>query len=85
MSNVFQTCLKGFKLKMLVIKSKTAQPIESVEESIDPQLNWSRSKSTPNSISQGVGRPLAQSIDPHLNQSRSSQGVVEVQRSPVKY
>ena len=35
MSNVFQTCLKGFKLKMIVVKSKTAQPVESDEEPVD--------------------------------------------------
>ena len=28
MSNVFQTCLKGFKLKKLVVEPKMAQPIE---------------------------------------------------------
>ena len=28
MSNVFQTCLKGFKLKKLVIEPKMVQPVE---------------------------------------------------------
>ena len=35
----FQTCLKGFKLKKLVVEPKTAQPIEPDEEPIDRQLN----------------------------------------------
>ena len=35
MLNVFQTCLKGFKLKMMVVELKTAQPVESDEELID--------------------------------------------------
>ena len=32
MSNVFQTCLKGFKLKKLIVKPKTAQLVESDED-----------------------------------------------------
>ena len=42
MSNVFQTCLKGFKLKNLVVEPKTVQPVEPDEEPVDPQLNRSR-------------------------------------------
>ena len=53
MSNVFQTCLKDFKLKKLVFKPKTAQPVESDEELVDHQLNRSRSRSTPSSTGQG--------------------------------
>ena len=34
-SNAFQSCLKGFKLKMMVVELKTAQPVESDEELID--------------------------------------------------
>ena len=36
MSNVFQTCLKGFKLKKLVVEQKMAQPVEPDEEPVDP-------------------------------------------------
>ena len=36
MSNAFQTCLKGFKLKKLVVDPKTTQPVESDEELVDP-------------------------------------------------
>ena len=43
MSNVFQTCLKGFKLKKFVVVPKMAQLIELDEESVDPHLNRSRS------------------------------------------
>ena len=35
MSNVFQICLKDFKLKKLVVEPKTAQPVEPNEEPID--------------------------------------------------
>ena len=35
MSNVFQTRLKGFKLKMMVVEQKTAQPVEPYKEPID--------------------------------------------------
>ena len=58
MSNVFQTCLKGFKLKKLVVEPKMAQPVEPDEESVDPQLNRSRgAKKTlfQNSCSTGQG------------------------------
>ena len=36
MSNVFQTCLKGFKLKKLVVEQKMAQPVEPDEEPVNP-------------------------------------------------
>ena len=35
MSNAFQPCLNGFKLKNVVVEQKTAQPVESVEELVD--------------------------------------------------
>ena len=49
----FQTCLKGFKLKTLVVEPKTTQPVELDEEPVDCQLNQSRSESTPSSTNQG--------------------------------
>ena len=49
MSNVFQTCLKDFKLKKLVVEQKTTQPFELNEELVDPQLNRSRFGLTPSS------------------------------------
>ena len=64
MSYVFQTCLKGFKLKKLVVDSKTAQPIEPDKELVDRQLNRSR----------GVKNFL--SLLEHLfNRSRGGQGL----------
>ena len=39
MSNVFQTCLKGSKLKMMIVVPKMAQPVEPNEEPVNPQLN----------------------------------------------
>ena len=35
MLNAFQTCLKGFKLKKMVIEAKTAQLVELDEEPIN--------------------------------------------------
>ena len=35
MSNVFQTYLKGFKLKMMVVEPKRVQPVELDEELVD--------------------------------------------------
>ena len=49
----FSTYLKGFKLKKLVVEPKMAQPIEPNEQSVDHQLNWSKSRSTPSSTGQG--------------------------------
>ena len=40
-------------LKKLVVELKTAQSVEPDEESVDPQINRSRSMSTPSSIDQG--------------------------------
>ena len=42
MSNIFQTCLKGFKLKKLVVELKKTQPVEPNEGLINPQFNQSR-------------------------------------------
>ena len=47
MSNIFQTCLKGFKLKMMVVKPKTAQLVEPDEKPINLF----------NSTDQGVQKP----------------------------
>ena len=35
MSNVFQTYLKDFKLKMMVVEPKMIKPIESDEQSVN--------------------------------------------------
>ena len=86
--NVLQTCLKGFKLKKLVVEPKTAQPIELDEELIDPQLNQSSGAKKNLLYSRMVVQPVKgeqEPVDPHLNQSRSDQGAVEVQWSPVKH
>ena len=50
---MFFKLVKGFKLKKLIVEPKTAQPVEPDEESVDRQLNRSRSGSTPNSTGQG--------------------------------
>ena len=36
MSNAFQYCLKGFKLKLMVVEPKMAQLVELDEESVEP-------------------------------------------------
>ena len=57
MSNVFQTCLKGFnKLKKLVVEPKTAQPVESDEEPVNHQLNRSRSGQGPIEVQQSPSK-----------------------------
>ena len=35
MSNAFQTCLKGFKLKIMVVEQKMSQLVESNEKLVD--------------------------------------------------
>ena len=88
MSNIFQTCLKGFKLKKLVVESKMTQLVELDEEPIDPQLNWSRDAKKPFLSSRTVVQPVKvepQPVDPHLNRLMSGQEVVEVQRPPTKH
>ena len=74
MSNVLQTCLKDFKLKKLVVEQKTVQPVEPEEEPVDPQLNRSRS-----------AKNLLSLLEWLFNRLRSSQGAIEVQRSPAKH
>ena len=81
MLNVFQTCLKGFKLKKLVVEPKMTQPIESDEEPVDPHLNRSRGAKkilshfqNSCSIDQGstsTGQPPPQSVEV---QSRGGRG-----------
>ena len=48
MSNVFQTYFKGFKLKKLVVESKTARSVELDEEPVNP-----------NSIGRGVQKTFS--------------------------
>ena len=89
MSNVFQTCLKGFKLKRLVVEPNMAQSIELDKESINHRLNRSRSGSTPNSTGQGSGRLPAQPVEGAKKKlyfsSRTVVQPVGVQRSPTKH
>ena len=64
MSNVSQTCLKGFKLKKLVVEPKTAQPIEPDKESVDPQLNWLRGVKKHSLSSRMIIQPVK--VEPQL-------------------
>ena len=54
-SNVFQTCLKGFKLN---VEPKMAQPVEPDEEPVNPQLNRSRGAKKPSLSSKTVVQPV---------------------------
>ena len=88
LSNVFQTCLKCFKLKKLVVEQKMAQPVEPDEEPVDPSTQPVEGCKKSSLSSRTVVQPVKvepQSIDPHLNRLRSDQGAVEVQRSPTKH
>ena len=81
MSNVFQTCFKGFKLKKLIVEQKTTQSVKSDKEPVDPQLNCSRDAKKLSLSSRTVVQPVKfepQSVDPHLNWSRSGQGAAKV-------
>ena len=73
--NVFQTCLKGFKLKNLVVEPKTAQPVEPDEEPINSHLNRSRSRSTPSSTSQWCEQ---YPVDRQLNRLRSAKNLISL-------
>ena len=64
MSNVFQTCLQGFKLKKLVVEPKRAQPIEPDKELVDPQLNWLRSVKNHSLSSRMIIQPVK--VEPQL-------------------
>ena len=71
----FQTCLKGFKLKRLVVEPKMAQPVELDEKPVNPQLNQLRSAKKPSLSSKMVIQPIKvelQLVDPHLNRLRSN-------------
>ena len=63
----FKLVLKGFKLKNLVVEPKTAQLVELDEESVDRQLNRSRSGLTHSSTGRGPSRPLAQPVESAKN------------------
>ena len=78
MSNVFQTCLKGFKLKMMVVEPKPTQPVEPNEEPVNQFSSTDRMVQKP-ALS---FKTLVQQVEVQL---KSNQGVIEVQRSSVKH
>ena len=88
MSNVFQTCLEDFKLKIMVVEPKTAQPVEPDEEPVDFQLNRSRGAEKHFLYSKTVVQLVEVRSRLNLNRSRSGQGVVKVRsrggQGPVK-
>ena len=74
MLNVFQTCLKGFKLKNMVVEPKTTQLVERLAQSVDGCKNI---LSLPKRL-----------FDPsrfNLIWSSTGRGVVEVQQSLVMH
>ena len=75
MSNVFQTCLKCFKLKKLVVKSKTTQPIKPEEEPVKSSSTGARGEKKNYLSSRTVVQSIKvepQSVNSHLNRSRSN-------------
>ena len=58
MSNVFQTCLKGFKLKMMVVEPKTAQLVEPDEEMVDLFNSIGRRMQKPSLYSKTFVQPV---------------------------
>ena len=73
MSNVFQTRLKGFKLKMMVVEQKTAQPVEPYKEPIDLLSSIGRRVQKPFLYFTTLVQPVK--VEPQL---------VEVEPQPVK-
>ena len=63
MSNVFQTCLKGFKLKKLVVEPKMTQQVEGCKKKKQKHFLSSRTVVQPVKVE-------PQPIDPHLNRSK---------------
>ena len=74
MPNVLQTCLKCFKLKMMIVELKMAQPIESDKEPIDMLSSIGRMVQK----SYLSSRTLVQTVKVKLQ-------LVEVHRSLAKY
>ena len=64
MLNVFQTCLKGFNLKMMVVEPKMAKSVESNEELVDLFSSTDRRVQTPSLSSRMVVQPVK--IEPQL-------------------
>ena len=67
MSNVFQTYLKGLKLKKIIVELKTAQSVKLDEELVDLFKSTGRMVQK-SSIS---SRTLIQSVDDQLRGGRS--------------
>ena len=74
MSNAFQTCLKGFKLKIIVVEQKMTQSVESNEKLVDlfSLLGWKVQK--PYLSSRMLIRSIKVELHPVEYQSRGSQG-----------
>ena len=69
MSNVFQTYLKGFKLKILVVEPKMTQPVKPAEEPVKGCKKKKKHFLSSRTAVQPV-KVEPQPIDPHLNWSK---------------
>ena len=74
MSNVFQTCLKGFKLKMMVLEPKSAQLVESYKELVDLFNSTSRMVQKPSLSSKTFVQLVKVEPQPVEVRLRGSQG-----------
>ena len=70
MSNVFETCLKGFKL--IVVEPKMAQPVELNEESIDLFSSIGREGAKPSLSSKILVQPIEVGPQSVKGRSRSN-------------
>ena len=78
MSNVFQTCLKGFKLKKLVVEPKMTQPVESDKELIGLFISTSRNVQKPSLSSRILVQLVKVEPQPVEVQSKFGQGAIKV-------
>ena len=78
MSNVFQTCLKDFTLKMIVVEPKMTQPVESDKELIGLFISTSRNVQKPSLSSRTLVQLVKVEPQPVEVQSKFGQGAIKV-------
>ena len=81
----FETCLKGFKLKMMVVEPKTIQLVVPDEELIDLFNSIGQKVQKTSLFSKTFVQLIKVKHQPIEVRSRFGQGAVEVQWSPVEH